>query len=193
MPVLIRSLTYLLILSFAIKVQYAVDYELEHYMTETERHEHALTEKALDRLTTWGKDPNSYGGENIAFSLSRQGAPIDAFLAIGDCTPFTFHGKRGTLNGQPPGFTGAPIAFFDDFSSNTPTVNQVPFTFSFDLNSGKVSLRGSFPNLAATLDFTVEYLKEFAGNDGWNILFYSEKSSDNAGYVIAVQHVAATG
>ena len=111
MPALIRSLTYLLVLFFAIKVQYAADYQLEHYMTETERHEHALTEKALDRLATWGKDPNSYGGENIAFSLSRQGAPIDAFLGIGDCTPFTPHGKRGTLNGQPPGFTGAPIAF----------------------------------------------------------------------------------
>ena len=162
-------------------------------MTETERHEHALTEKALERLTTWGKDPNSYGGENISFSVSRQGAPSDAFYGTGDCTPFTPHGKRGTLNGQPPGDTGAPIAFFDNFSSSTPALNQVPFTFSFDLNNGKVSLTGSFPNLPATLDFTVEYLKEFSGEDGWNFLFYSERSSDDAGYVIVFQHVAATG
>jgi hypothetical protein len=161
-------------------------------MAETERHEHALTQKALDTLTTWGKDPNIDGGENIAFSLSRQGAPSDAFLGIGDCTPFISTGKRGILNGQPPGFTGAPIAYFDDFSGSSPAVNQAPFTFSFNLNTAKVSLSGSFPDLPATLDFTVEYLKEFDGAGGKNILFYSEKSSDNAGYVIAVQLVAAS-
>ena len=159
----------------------------------TEKHEHALTEKALEKLTQWGKDPNSYGGENIAFSLSRQGAPSDAFLGIGDCTPFTPSGKRGTLKGQPAGDTGAPIAFFDNFSGSSPAVNQVPFQFSFDLNNGRVSLSGSFPNLPANLDFTVGYLKEFEGNDGRNILFYSDKSSDNSGYIIAVQHVAAAG
>src|SRR5580700_1196000 len=159
----------------------------------TEKHEHALTQKALDTLTQWGKDPNSYGGENIAFSLSRQGAPSDAFLGIGDCTPFTPSGKRGTLKGQPAGDTGAPIAFFDNFSGSSPAVNQIPFQFSFDLNNGRVSLNGSFPNLPANLDFTVEYLKEFEGNDGRNILFYSDKSSDNSGYIIAVQHVAAAG
>jgi hypothetical protein len=159
----------------------------------TEKHEHALTEKALEKLTQWGKDPNSYGGENIAFSLSRQGAPSDAFLGIGDCTPFTPSGKRGTLKGQPAGDTGAPIAFFDNFSGSSPAVNQIPFQFSFDLNNGRVSLNGSFPNLPANLDFTVEYLKEFEGNDGRNILFYSDKSSDNSGYIIAVQHVAAAG
>jgi|SRR5271165_572990 len=158
----------------------------------TEKHEHALTQKALDTLTTWGKNPNIDGGENIAFSLSRQGAPSDAFLGLGDCTPFTPSGKRGTLHGQPVGDTGAPIAYFDDFSTSPVTVNQVPFTFSFDLNKGKVSMSGAFPGLPANLDFTVEYFKEFEGNDGKNILFYSDKSSDNAGYVIAVQLVAAS-
>jgi hypothetical protein len=76
---------------------------------------------------------------------------------------------------------------------HSPTVDQVPFQFSFDLNNGRVSLSGSFPNLPGNLDFTVEYLKEFSGADGYNVLFYSEKSSDNSGYIIAVQHVAATG
>ncbi|MBV8816640.1 MAG: hypothetical protein JO271_19300 [Verrucomicrobia bacterium] len=158
----------------------------------TEKHEHALTEKALETLAKWGKDPNIDGGENIAFSLSRQGAPSDAFLGMGDCTPFTASGKRGILNGQPSGRTGAPIAYFDNFSGSSPAVNQVSFQFSFDLNNGRVSLSGSFPNLPANLHFTVEYLKEFEGNDGRNILFYSEKSSDNSGYIIAVQHVAAS-
>jgi hypothetical protein len=161
-------------------------------MAATESHEHALTQKALDTLTTWGKNPNIDGGENIAFSLSRQGAPSDAFLGMGDCTPFTPTGKRGILKGQPAGTTGEPIAYFDDLSGSSPTVNQVPFTFSFDLNIGKVSLNGSFPNLPATLDFTVEYLKEFDGAGGKNIVFYSEKTSDKAGYVIAVQLVAAS-
>ena len=158
----------------------------------TEKYEHALTQKALDKLTKWGKNPNTDGGENIAFSLSRQGAPSDAFRGRGDCPPFTPSGHRGILHGQTSGNTGAPIAYFDDFSGSTPTVKQVPFTFSFDLNTGKVSLNGAFPGLPANLDFTVEYLKEFDGAGGENIVFYSEKTSDNAGYVIAIQLVAAS-
>jgi hypothetical protein len=162
-------------------------------MPVTERHEHEQTQKALETLVKWGRNPNVDGGENIAFSLSRQGAPSDAFLATGDCTPFTPKGKRGVLNGQPPADTGAPVAYFDDFSATTPVIKQVPCTFAFDLNDGKVTLNGAFPNLPATLDFTVEYIKDFQGADGRNILFHSEKTSDNAGYIIAVQHVAASG
>ncbi len=64
-------------------------------MAQTETHEHALTQKALDTLATWGRNPNTDGGENIVFSLSRQGAPSDAFLAMGDCTPFTPIAPRG--------------------------------------------------------------------------------------------------
>lgn len=161
-------------------------------MIETEKHEHALTQKALETLTKWGKDPTVDGGENIAFSLSRQGAPSDAFLGIGDCTPFTPTGKRGILDGQPVGSTGAPIAYFDDFSGSPPTVKQVPFKFAFDLNTGQVSLKGSFPNLPANLNFTVEYLKEFVGDGGRNVVFYSEKTSDHAGYIIALQLVGAS-
>jgi len=161
-------------------------------MAETEKHERAMTQKALDTLTKWGKDPNIDGGENIAFSLSRQGAPSDAFLAIGDCTPFTPVGKRGILNGQPPPDTGAPIAYFIDFGGLPLTVTQVPCTFSFDLNKGKVSLSGAFPSLPTTLDFTVEYIKKFDGAGGENLLFHSEKTSDNAGYIITVQLVAAS-
>src|SRR5215472_6590959 len=88
---------------------------LEGNMPVTERQEHALTQKALDTLTTWGKNPGTDGGENINFSVSRQGAPSDAFMAIGDCTPFTSSGKRGTLHGQPAATPGAPIAYFDNF------------------------------------------------------------------------------
>jgi hypothetical protein len=161
-------------------------------MTETERREHARTHEALETLARWGRDPGTDGGENIAFSVSRQGPPSDAFLATGDCTPFTPAGSRGVLKGQPPGFTGEPVAYFIDFSSSPRAVNQVPFTFSFDLNTGTVTLAGSFPNLPPNLDFTVEFAKEFDGAGGENILFYSEKTSDHAGYVIAVQLVAAS-
>jgi len=162
-------------------------------MTVTEEHqEHVRTEEALETLTRWGRNPNSDGGENIAFSVSRQGAPSDAFLAIGDCTPFTPQGGRGVLNGQPPGDTGAPVAYFIDFGIPL-SVNQVAGTFSFDLNSGKVTLSGSFPNLPSSLDFTVEFDQRFLGAGGYNILFHSGKTSDHAGYLIAVQHVAATG
>jgi hypothetical protein len=160
-------------------------------MNATEHQEHARTEEALERLTEWGRNPNSYGGENIAFSVSRQGAPSDAFLVTGDCTPFTPQGSRGVLSGQPPADTGAPVADFIDFGIPL-SVNQVPCAFSFDLNSGKVTLTGSFPNLPSSLDFTVEFDKKFSGADGANILFHSEKTSDDAGYVLAIQHVAAS-
>jgi len=161
-------------------------------MSTTEKHEHALTQKALDILTTWGKNPGTDGGESIGFSVSRQGAPSDAFLGLGDCTPFTPVGKRGILKGQPVGDTGEPVAYIDNFGGISPTLNQVPFTFTFDLNTGKVSLNGAFPGLPSNLHFTVEYLKEFDGAGGKNILFYSEKASDNAGYVIALQLVGAS-
>src|SRR5579859_789788 len=161
-------------------------------MAVTEKQEHTLTQKALDTLTIWGKDPNVDGGENISFAMSRQGAPVDSFMVMGDCTPFTPSGKRGILNGQPPGDTGAPIAYFDDFSSSPVDVNQVPCKFSFDLNKGKVSLSGAFPDLPANLDFTVEYIREFVGGGGKNLLFHSEKTSDSAGYIIALQLVAAS-
>ena len=160
-------------------------------MTVTEHQEHARTEEALEELASWGRNPNSDGGENIAFSVSRQGAPSDAFLAIGDCTPFTAQRSRGVLNGQPPGGTGAPVAYFIDFGIPL-SVNQVACTFSFDLNRGKVTLTGSFPGLPSSLDFTVEFDKRFDGADGDNILFHSEKTSDHAGYVVAMQHVAAS-
>ena len=128
-------------------------------MPVTEKHEHVLTEKALETLTTWGKNPGIDGGENINFSVSRQGAPSDAFLAFGDCTPFTPAGKRGILNGQPVGFTGQPMVFIDNFAGATPTIIQLPITFEFDLNTGKVSLHGAFPGLPANLHFNVEFLR----------------------------------
>jgi hypothetical protein len=161
-------------------------------MAPTEQHEHAATQKALDKLTKWGKNPGTDGGENIGFSVSRQGAPSDAFMGMGDCTPFTPSGARGTLNGQAVGRTGAPVAYINNFGGSTVSVNQVPFTFSFDLNTGKVTLAGAFPGLASSLNFTVEYFKEFDGAGGENIVFTSDKTSDNAGYVIALQLVGAS-
>ena len=161
-------------------------------MRVTEQQEHVRTEEALETLTRWGRNPNSDGGKNIAFSISRQGAPSDAFLAMGDCTPFTPQGGRGVLHGQPSGDTGAPGAYFIDFGIPL-SVNQVACTFSFDLNSGTVTLTGSFTGLPSSLDFTVEFDQRFQDADDYNILFHSEKTSDHAGYIIAMQHVAANG
>lgn len=153
---------------------------------------HELTRKALDTLAEWGRNPNPDGGENIAFSLCRRGTSSDAFVAFGDCTPFTASGARGVLHGRPDGSAGAPIACFDNSGAPTPAGDLVPCTFAFDLNAGKVALNGAFPNLPENLDFTVEYLREFQGCDGRNILFHSGKASDDAGYVMAVQLVAAS-
>jgi hypothetical protein len=158
-------------------------------MTVTEHREHVRTEEALQALTRWGR--GTAGGENIAFSLSRQGAPSDAFLVLGDCTPFTPLGRRGVLHGQPPGDTGEPVAYSIDFGIPL-SVNQVTCTFSFDLNSGKVTIAGAFPGLPPSLDFTVEYGKRFDGAGGENLLFYSGKTSDHAGYVIALELVGAS-
>jgi hypothetical protein len=161
-------------------------------MADTESQERKRTQKALDTLTAWGKNPNIDGGENIAFSLSRQGAPSDTFFGTGDCTPFTKTGRRGILKGQPVGSTGAPMAYIPNFGGVSPTLNQVPFTFAFNLNTGKVTLSGAFPHLSGALNFTVEYLKKFTDDAGENIVSYSAKSSDDAGYVIALQLVAAS-
>jgi hypothetical protein len=159
-------------------------------MTTTEHREHVRTEEALQRLTYWARNVGTIG-ENIAFSLSRQGAPNDAFLVLGDCTPFTPQGHRGVLHGQPPGDTGAPVAYFIDFGIPL-SVNQVPCTFSFDLNTGRVTIAGAFPGLPPSLDFTVEYDKRFDGAGGENLLFHSDKTSDHAGYVIALELVGAS-
>jgi hypothetical protein len=160
--------------------------------SETEWHERERTSHALQTLARWGKDPGTDGGENIAFSLVRQGAPSDAFQVSGDCTPFTPQGARGTLHGQPAGSTGAPVAYIDDFGGTTPAIDQIPCTFAFDLNDGRVRLNGSFPGLPSTLGFGVEFLKSFDAEAGENMLFCSHSASDDAGYVIVVQLVAAS-
>jgi hypothetical protein len=161
-------------------------------MAVTERYDHA-TEAALDRLAKWAKNPKIDGGENINFSVSRQGAPSPAFLAFGDCTPFTPSGRRGILTGHPAGNPGAPVACFENSVGTLDILQQVPCTFSFDLNTGKVHLSGEFPNnLPSNLEFGVEYFKQFDAVGVENILFYSDQTSDNAGYVIAMQLVAAS-
>jgi hypothetical protein len=63
--------------------------------------------------------------------------------------------------------------------------------FTLDLNKGRVTLQGPFPNLSSTLRFTVEFAKEFEGGGGRNIVFSSDRPSDRAGYVLTVQLVAA--
>jgi hypothetical protein len=159
---------------------------------DSEQHERARTGHALARLTAWGQDPGSDGGENIAFSLVRQGGLGNAFRISGDCTPFTPSGTHGVLHGQPVGATGAPVAYVDDFSTTPPTVSQVPCTFDFDLGAGRVELNGAFPGTPATVSFHVELLKSFDDPGvGDTVLFCSRTSSDHAGYVLAVCHVAA--
>jgi hypothetical protein len=145
------------------------------------------TQKALDTITEWGKNPNL--GENIVFGLVRQGDPGDEGVFTGGVL-FTPKGKRGVLNGVPPGMTGAPVAIFPFAAPE-----QLPFTFSFDLNAGEVTLNGAFPLLTSTsppppvtLDFTVEFIKEYEDQGGLNISFHSEKTSDNAGYIIVLQN-----
>jgi len=153
----------------------------------------ARTHQALKTLSQWGLDPGSDGGENIAFSLVRQGGLSDCFQLSGDCTPYTAGGARGALHGQPAGDTGSPIAFLVDLGTSPPSVDQVDCTFEFDLNTGQVTLGGTFPGLASTLTFHVELLKSFADPDvGPTRLFGSRTSSDHAGYVLAVAHVAAS-
>jgi hypothetical protein len=159
---------------------------------ETEKQERTKTRHALEMLAGWGRDPGSDGGENIAFSLVRQGGLSNAFQVSGDCTPYTAGGARGALHGQPVGDTGAPAAYVIDFSSSTATVDEIPCTFDFDLNDGAVTLAGAFPGNAATLTFHVERLKGFDDPGvGDTVLFCSRSSSDHSGYVLAVCQVAA--
>jgi hypothetical protein len=150
------------------------------------------THRALETLSKWGHNPSIDGGENIGFSLCRQGAPSDALTILGDCTPFTPGGARGTLHGQPTGGTGSPTAYILNFGGLPVTVNQVPVTFSFDLNDGVVTVTGAIPGLPATLTFSVEFFSEFTGSGGKNIVLVSRHSSDRSGYVLAMQLVGAS-
>jgi hypothetical protein len=158
----------------------------------TESGERLRTERALNTLAQWGRDPSTGGGENIAFSVSRQGSPGDAFLVNGDCTPFTPSGARGTLHGQPVGDTGAPVAYIDDFTGTVPSLDEVPCTFAFNLNTGRVTLTGAFPDGSVSRRFRVALLKRFVNDEGRNILFTSDTSSDRAGYVLAMLLVGAS-
>jgi hypothetical protein len=160
--------------------------------TESSTSDRIRTERALNTLTQWGRDPSIGGGENIAFSVSRQGSPGDAFLVTGDCTPFTPSGARGTLHGQPVGDTGAPVAYIDDFTGTAPSLDEVPCTFAFNLNTGRVTLTGAFPGGSASRRFRVALFKRFVNAEGRNILFTSDTSSDHAGYVLAMLLVGAS-
>ena len=101
------------------------------------------------------------------------------------------------LSGQRAG-RGRPVAYFLDLSGAAgppPVVNQVPFDFSFDLNTGSILLNGAFPNpTPRTLAFAVECISlvDMPGFGGTTILLRSAlgQTSDTAGYVIAflIQH-----
>ena len=146
------------------------------------------TEKAFDEITRWARElaagGNPDGGVNITFAIARQGSHTitNAFLTEGDCTPFVPSGKRGTLHNQPPP-QPAPIAFF---ITGTHGVDQVPLAMEADLNTGTVTLKGAFPEIAPTLEYRLEYLERFAEDGiGKSIVFYSksDKPSDKAGYI----------
>jgi len=117
------------------------------------------TEKALDEITRWARElaagGSPDGGVNITFAIARQGSHTitNAFLTEGDCTPFVPSGKRGTLHNQPPP-QPAPIAFF---ITGAHGVDQVPLAMEADLNTGTVTLKGTFPEIAPTLEYRLEY------------------------------------
>ena len=146
------------------------------------------TEKALDEITRWARElaagGNPDGGVNITFAIARQGSHTitNAFLTEGDCTPFVPSGKRGTLHNQPPP-QPTPIAFF---ITGTHGVDQVPLAMEADLNTGTVTLKGTFPEIAPSLEYRLQYLERFAEDGiGKSIVFYSksDKPSDKAGYI----------
>jgi hypothetical protein len=147
----------------------------------------AQTEKALDEITSWARGfaagGNPDGGENITFAIARQGSHTiaNAFLTEGDCTqPFVPSGKRGTLHNQL-----APVAFSITSTTGGYGVDPVPLSMEADLNTGTVTLKGAFPEIASTLKFELEYLERFTDDVGKNIAFYSkaDKSNDKAGYI----------
>ena len=76
--------------------------------------------------------------------------------------------------GSRRGPRGAPATCFVGFGGQAgpATVNQVPCTFSFDLNTGTVTFGGSFPDLPSSLEFTVEFAHRFDGSGGENMLFH---------------------
>ena len=72
-------------------------------------------------------------------------------------------------------------------------VDPVPLSMEADLNTGTVTLKGAFPEIASTLKFGLEYLERFTDDAGKNIAFYSkaDKSNDKAGYITVFSLIGA--
>lgn len=142
-------------------------------------------DRVFDTIVKWVTKTQG----NVNFSLCRQGAPGDTFMAQGDCTPFTPSGRFGQLSSRPVGTPAAANAYFDNFGGQAAQLVQIPCTFSFDLNESKVSMAGAFPNIPQQVSFAARYTREFVADGGRNFLFASSSESDEAGYVLALQLV----
>jgi hypothetical protein len=72
-------------------------------MTETESHEHARTDEALETLTRWGRDPGTDGGENIVFGVAGRVRPVTRSWPWGIAPRSLPPGAAGPLLGSRPG------------------------------------------------------------------------------------------
>ena len=144
----------------------------------TEKQEQKATNHALDILANWMKAGTN---EGISFEISRLTDDLftDSFLGGGDASRFTASGRRGTLTGQ------LAKAYILDSAGGVP--HQFPIQFTFNLNTGKATGNWNNPvtGQAETTTITLTFFKRASRTEGKYYIFYGDRSSDQAGYVIA--------
>ncbi|MGA2481884.1 MAG: hypothetical protein ABSF92_02050 [Candidatus Acidiferrales bacterium] len=141
----------------------------------SEHQEQQATNHALDTLANWMKAGTH---EGISFEVSRLTNDLftDSFLGGGDASRFTASGHRGTLTSQ---LSNANI-----LDSNGGVPHQFPIQFAFDLNTGKAAGNWNNPVTAQAeaVTVTLTFFKSATRPEGKYYIFFSDESSDKAGY-----------
>ena len=143
----------------------------------TERQELRATNRALDTIANWMKAGTN---EGISFQISRLTDDLftDSLLGGGDASRFTASGRRGTLTSQ---LSNAYI-----LASGGGAPQQFPIEFVFKLNTGKATGNWNNPvtGQSETVTITLTFFKTATRSEGKYYIFYGDRSSDKAGYVL---------
>ena len=143
----------------------------------TETQEQRATNRALDVMANWMKAGTN---EGISFQISRLTDDLftDSFLGGGDASQFTASGRRGKLTSQ---LSKAYI-----LASGGGVPHEFPIQFTFNLNNARAT--GSWNNpvtgQAGTPTIVLTFFKVAARPEGKYYIFYGDRSSDKAGYIV---------
>lgn len=143
----------------------------------TERQEQRATNRALDTISNWMKSGTH---EGISFQVSRLTDDLftDSFLGGGDASQFTASGRRGKLTSQ--------LSKANILASGGSAPQQFPIQFTFHLNTAKAigNWQNPVTGQAETVTITLTFFKTATRSEGKYYIFYGDRSTDKAGYVL---------